>query len=356
VPAAQAGFFPLDEQLEIGARVWSEGVERLAVWLSGAVPSFALVEEVLARVGQVSLSCASIWRLTQAAGAQFQRLEATERARANALPEQWTPPSRVASRGLPSEQRMGVALDGVLVNLGPEGWKEVKLGTVFDLGLRSTPDLKTREAGMRAEVVNASYVAHLGGPETLGELAWSEARRRGWEQAQDTQVLGDGAPWIWQQAGLHFGTSQQTVDYYHALQHLNEAGRLLKGEGTPAFTRWRNRRETLLYQGQAARIADELDRAAARQPAHPNSEGLAREATYFRTHQRRMNYLELRENGWLIGSGMVESGAKQIKARFCGPGMRWSRRGTEHLLPIRTAVMSHRFDHLWSTARNLPPA
>lgn len=327
-------------------------MERLAVWLSGAVSSFALVEEVLARVGEVSLSCASIWRATQAAGAQFQTLEATERARATALPAQWAPPSRAEV----ADQRMGAALDGAIVPLRGEGWKEVKIATLFDVALAPTPDPQTGEGVERAQAVNASYVAHLGGAETLGELAWTEARRRGWEETQDTQVLGDGAVWIWQQAGLHFGTSQQTVDYYHALQHLNEAGRLLKGEGTPAFTRWRNRSETLLYQGQAARIADELDRAAARQPTHQGSQGLAREAAYFRTHQRRMNYLELRANGWLIGSGMVESGAKQIKARFCGPGMRWSRRGAEHLLPIRTAVMSHRFDHLWPAARNLPPA
>jgi hypothetical protein len=207
----------------------------------------------------------------------------------------------------------------------------------------------------RAQAVNTSYVAYLGGPEMLGELAWAEARQRGWEMAQDSQVLGDGAVWIWQQAALRFGTSQQTVDGYHALQYLSEAGRLLKGEGTPAFTRWRNRGETLLYKGQAERIADELDQAATRQGTAPQAaESLAREAAYFRTHQRRMNYLELRENGWLIGSGVVESGAKQIKSRFAGPGMRWSRKGVEHLLPIRTAVLSQRFDATWPLPKPAP--
>lgn len=346
------GFFPLDKQLEVGERAWSEGVERLAVWLSGAVSSFALVEEVLAQVGQVSLSCSSIWRVTQAAGREFQALETAGRARANALPEQWTPPSRAEV----SDQRMGAALDGVLINLRHEGWKEVKLATLFDIALRSTLDGQTQEVGERAQAMHTSYVAHLGGPEPLGEMAWAEARRCGWEQAQDSQVLGDGAVWIWQQAALHFGDSHQTLDWYHALQHLSEAGRLLKGEGTAAFTRWRNRCETLLYQGQAERIADELNQAATKQDVTPHvAEGLVREAAYFRTHQRRMNYLELRENGWLIGSGVVESGAKQIKCRFAGPGMRWSRQGAEHLLPIRTAVLSRRFDATWTAAHNLPP-
>jgi hypothetical protein len=36
-------------------------------------------------------------------------------------------------------------------------------------------------------------------------------------------------------------------------------------------------------------------------------------------HQHGMNCLEPREGGWRIGSGMVESGAKQFKARSTGP-------------------------------------
>lgn len=69
-----------------------------------------------------------------------------------------------------------------------------------------------------------------------------------------------------------------------------------------------------------------------------------------------MNYLEMREGEWPIASGVVESGAKQFKARFAGPGMRWSRTGAENLLPIRAAVLSHNFDAMWDAAKNLPQA
>jgi hypothetical protein len=307
-----------------------------------------MVAEILQRIGGMAISRASIWRVTQTAGAQFQAIAAVARARSTALPEQWTPPSRAEV----SDQRMGVALDGAIVPIREEGWKEVKVGTVFEIGVGPKPDPATGERVDLAQAQHTSYVAHLGGPEVVGEMTWSEARRRGWEQAQDTQILGDGAAWIWNQAALHFGDSHQTVDWYHAKQHLTEAAHLLKGEGTLACRRWLNSRETMLYQGQAARIAEELHKAARLRDAP----ALAREAAYFQTNQRRMNYLELREAAWLIGSGMVESGAKQIKARFCGPGMRWSRRGAERLLPIRTAVMSHCFDATWTAAKHLPPA
>ena len=81
---------------------------------------------------------------------------------------------------------------------------------------------------------------------------------------------------------------------------------------------------------------------------------LEKQAGYFRNNQHRMNYQEMREGKWLIGSGMVESGAKQFKARFTGPGMRWNRSGAQNLIPVRAAVMSRRFDAIWQRAYNSP--
>ena len=167
-------------------------------------------------------------------------------------------------------------------------------------------------------------------------------------------MLGDGAPWIWNQAALHFGQSHQVVDWYHAKEHLVDAARLMKQDGTTAFTRWLNSRETLLYQGHAEKIADEFEKAARKGAA--NAEELITAAGYFRTNHHAHELLEMREEEWPIGSGMVESGAKQFKARFSGPGMRWSRAGAENLLPIRSAVLSDRFDQMWAAAKNLPPA
>lgn len=350
MPAARAGFFPLDRQLELGEGAWSEGVEREAVYLSGAVSSFELAATILKRIGQIEISQPSTWRSSQEAGRRFQQVEEVDRMRANAAPARWEPPSQAEVK----DQRMGVSMDGATMHIRQEGWKELKLGVVFDIEVRPSQDQETGELVNMAHATHNSYVAHLGGPDVLGEKTWAEARRRGWEQAQDTIVVGDGAPWIWNQTSLHFDQSHQVVDWYHAKEHLIAAARLLKPNGTSAYTRWLNSRETLLYQGHAAKIAHELTKTAHKDS--DNAEGLLAEATYFRSNHKRMNYIELREGEWPIGSGMVESGAKQFKARFAGPGMRWSRQGAENLLPIRAAVLSGRFDQMWDAAKNLPPA
>ncbi len=347
---AAEGFFPLDRQLELGASQRSEGLAREIAYLSGAVSSYRLVSEIVQRIGQIALSVSSVWRCAQEAGRRFQAVEAQARVRANALPEQWEP----ASRAVVSDQRMGVSMDGAIVPIRQEGWKEVKLGVVFDVAVKASQDQETGEVVDLAHAVNNRYVAHLGGADVLGEKTWALARQCGWEQAQDSVVLGDGADWVWNQAALHFGHSRQVLDWYHAKEHLVAAAHLLKAEGTAAFTRWLNRHETLLYQGHAGKIAHALEQAARQDGT--NAQKLITTAGYFRTNQQRMNYIEMREENWPIGSGMVESGAKQFKARFSGPGMRWSRQGAENLLPIRAAVLSARFDPMWTAAKKLAPS
>jgi hypothetical protein len=321
---------------------------KLAVWLSGIV-DYDKVEEILEKVGQISISDSSVWRQAQVWGTGFRDLMEAERIRSNLLPGRWGAPCKRAE----PKGRMGVSMDGGMIHIRDEGWKELKVGSVFDVEVRPTRDQETGDRIELAHAVRNSYVAHLGGPEIFGQMVWAEASRRDWEQAADTEVVADGAHWIWNLALDHFYDSRQVVDWYHGTDHLAEAARLLKGEESLAKTRWLNARKTMLFEGHAARIALELEAEARQQPSI--AEALKTEAGYFRKNQRRMQYQEMREDGWAIGSGMVESAAKQFKARFAGPGMHWSRSGAEILIPVRAAIMSGRFDELWRAVYNSPP-
>lgn len=319
------------------------------VWLSGVSDSFEQAAETLERIGHITASDTTVWRRVQNWGARFEALEAAEREKANTLPA-----DAEVERTPPEAARMGVGMDGTMVYIWDEGWKELKIGTVFEIEMRLGRDPHTDDPMELAHAVRNSYVAHLGGPEVLGQLTWAEARARGWAFATDTVAIGDGAPWIWNQVRDHFYDSQQIVDWYHAVEHLHEAARLVYGaEDGPTQTRGYNSLETLLFQGHASRVADLLDKVAATKP-EALAEDLQSEATFFRNQKRRMQYMDMRNDGWPLGSGMVESGAKQFKARFDGPGMRWRRDCIQKLLPIRAAVLSKRFDDLWQQAYNLP--
>jgi hypothetical protein len=310
--------------------------------------SFASAARILEEVGQVDISDSSVWRLVWKWGEGFQGQEKEKVEKSEGV----FPGRREVQEETPS-RRMGAAMDGTMIHIRGEGWKELKAGCVFEVKKGSVFDERTGEWEEVGQARSNSYAGHLGGPEAFGKLLWAEARQREWMEAGRTQVIGDGAPWIWNLAGEHFYSSEQVVDWYHGVQHLAEAAKLLHGEGSPAAHRWLHQQETLLYQGGAGEIAKALRKTALERS--DIAEGLWREAAYFEHNKRRMDYLEMRADGWVIGSGMVESGGKQFRERFAGPGMRWSRAGAERLLPIRAEIMSKRFVQSWKSVYNSPP-
>ena len=319
-----------------------------AVWLSG-IADFELAGEIFQEIGQVNISTASIWRLSRKWGVRFKALEAQEVAQANQVVSDQDSRTRREAQ----TARMGVAMDGTMIHVRQEGWKELKVGCVFEVITLPTLDSQTKDMVDLGHAVHNSYTCHLGGPEVFGEKVWAEAKRRGWLRARDTQVVADGAVWIWNLVMDAFYDSHQVVDWFHAKEHLAKAANLLHGDGTPASQRWLHEMETALFQGHAEKIGQEITQVAQNRPAATQESALT-EAGYFENHKRRMNYLELRTDGWIIGSGMVESGGKQFKSRFAGPGMQWSRSGAESLLPIRSAIMSKRFDERWQSVFNSP--
>jgi hypothetical protein len=341
------GFFSLDEQLGLQDQRWSEGVVKQVVWSSGLVP-YEQAAEILQSVGQVAISGSSAWRLTQKWGQRLVELEQKEQEQANATPQG----NEIQRREERQDRHMGLSMDGTMIYIRGEEWKELKVGCLFEVVPCPQLDPKTKEWSEQGHAVHNSYVCHLGGPEEFGKKVWTEAQRRRFLQAVETQVVADGAVWIWNLVADYFYDSYQLVDWYHGSEHLAKAAHLIHAEGTPAAKQWLKDQQTALFQGHADEIADQLTGWAERRPAM--REGLLAEAGYFEKHQHRMNYMELREEGWVIGSGMVESGGKQFKSRFCGPGMRWSRKGAESLLPIRTAILSKRFDQRWKAVYNSP--
>lgn len=346
---AEVVFFPLDRQLDVKERNWSESIIREATWLSGKAGSYEEAEAILKRIGRIEMDDSTLWRHVKMRGEKLREAEEMRKEKSIALPQVGEVPRQPSPRA----DRMGVGVDGAMVNIREEGWKEFKVGTVYEIAERANRDRITGEWIMTPCAVNNSYVAHLGDAQEFGPLIFSEAQARGWEDARYTQTIGDGAAWIWHLADLYFPLSIRTLDWYHGSEYLHNAAAALFPTATSAANRWFNKAETMLFQGHAQTIADAI---ADKIDAHPalDNESLNAAVSYFQNNHKRMQYMAFREDGFPIGSGMVESAAKQFKARFTGPGMRWSRKGLQRLIPIRAAVLSDSFDLLWASVFNSP--
>ena len=271
----------MDEQLELKDKHFSEGVLREIVWVNGRVDSFAAAEEMLERIGHVSVSGSNVWRRVEKWGPIIKEQEEARKEKANKLPKR----EHFRQQVQESARRVGVSMDGTKVRVRKEGWKELKVGCTFELEVRPTWRKETAEWEELAHAVRNRHIAHLGGREVLGQQLWAEARTRGWEEADDREVIGDGAPWIWNQAQEHFYDGQQVVDWYHATEHLATIAKWLHGEETLAARRWYRAAPKTLYQGHAARIAQHMRKKAATYPEL--AEDLEHEAGYLEGHERR---------------------------------------------------------------------
>lgn len=310
----------------------SPGRAKQMVWLSGLV-SYQEAAEVFERIGHCLIPSTSIWRQHQKYGARLEA--AVRRAETQVAPERVILPLRRHDEVGPK----GVSMDGEMLNIRAEGWKEFKVGSVFDLELRWQRDERSGEWVQLPHATQMADTAVLGSVSEFSPALWALAVTKQVPHAQDSSVTADGAEWIWNLSDDLFPDSLQIVDWYHARQHLAAAATALFPDDPAHSATWYRRHSDLLFHGGAVFIA-----------AHLEAKGFPEHARYFRTHQRRMQYQQFREEGYPIGSGTVESDVKQFKARLCGPGMRWSRQGAAQMLILRGAVLDHSFDVLWERA------
>ena len=328
---ADTAFFPLDNGLALSDGSYSPGLQREMVWLSGQL-TYEAVSDVLERVGQCSIPTASVWQVCQRQGERL--VVQAERARNQVGVERL----RWNQAEYEPQVRKGVSMDGGMVLVRGEGWKELKVGLVSDL---VPPANRTFDTLDEPVSINLHYTAVLGDVADFKPELWRLAEQYNIPYAGQVAVTADGAAWIWNLTADLFPKSTQIVDWYHATQHLETAVQTLfpNPDQASSAKSWRHQLKNHLFAGECFKVIEALQ-----------AKGLVDDATYFVTHQRRMQYPAFRAEGFPIGSGATESGVKQFKHRLSGPGMRWSRPGVNRMAVIRAAVLDRSFDDLWAIA------
>ena len=219
--------------------------------------------------------------------------------------------------------------------------REVKVGTVFTHRKPAEPDQRPeRDYG------STTYLAAIVSADDFGPLLRNEAIRRGMGSAKTVVFLGDGAVWVWKLARLNFPGAVCILDYYHACEHLSLLAAALYGEGTTlARRRYRLWKKWLLKD----KVGDIITQAKEDLPEQAATRKLAKvQIGYLERNRSKMLYQTFRSAGYFIGSGVVEAGCKIVVGqRLKQSGMLWSRKGAEHLLAIRCALLSGWFEDFW---------
>jgi hypothetical protein len=321
-----------------------------------------LLEAALGPVARLAPN--TIRAYTQAAGRARREAEAAAlagrrrvtRGELRALSGRGTPPRPPAA-----PEVLAVALDGALERTRA-GWKEVKLGAVWDLRPprgRPTPGAPgaARDGSPAPALVPlvagaTTYTATLAPAVAFGRQLQAAAHRRGLGWARRVTVLGDGAKWIWRLAARRFPGAAQTVDWYHAHEHLWALAHLLYGEGTPAAWTWLETVAGELWLATTCADVDVVALAAMDAWAAPPPPGaprrtkarrheVARALAYFAGNAPRMRYAARRAEGLPVGSGVVEGGCHSVlHTRLKRPGARWAPAAAEHMVHARAVLCS----------------
>jgi hypothetical protein len=255
-PTCQAGMIPQDDVLDIVGSSFSPGVRRMMSRV-GSKESFQDGRQDLKELAGLEVTAKQVERVSEQLGQQAQS---------------WQPPayglggfSKVVK--LQSIPKLYIAYDGTgvpVVARETEGragkqspqakTREAKLGCIFT---QTTVDEQNQP--IRDED-STTYVGTVETAEAFGLRIYTEAVRRGLEHAQRVIVLGDGAPWIWKIADLHFPEAIQIVDLYHARQHVAELAKLVLGS---AWKPWAQARYRELDQGKVEALLGALLRLKA---------------------------------------------------------------------------------------------
>ena len=248
---------------------------------------------------------------------------AVEESLANRRP----PPAEV------QPERLYISMDGTTAPT-LDGWREVKCGAVYwDDPL---------------EGHQVRYVGRIENCQFTGRRLWHLACRYGLRQAKEVVVIGDGAPWIWNQAEQCFSRARQILDWYHASEHVWACAHGLYGEGTKKAKRWAKKMLDALYDYGGHALLKRLWRSRNSHKSPPAA--LDELIGYVTPNADRMDYPIYRAEGLSIGSGPIESACKRlVGGRLKGPGMRWSVRGADAILALRITWLNGQWRTLWDS-------
>jgi hypothetical protein len=242
------------------------------------------------------------------------------------------------------------AVDAGKVNTLEHGWRDLKIAVAQKrpAGQAASPDeWQSRELPPASARM---MWADIAASKRFRRTWRPRLKRLGLGATADLHVLGDGASWIWKSANRALTGCRQTLDVYHACEHIADAGKRLFGEETPAATAFFERgRDLLLAEGWTG-ICRLIGEEYAREDTPACRAILEPMTRYFAAHMTRLDYRECLATGQAIGSGVVEGAAKTLGLRLKARGARWKHKNARAMAALVCVRNGQEWSSFWKAA------
>jgi hypothetical protein len=236
-----------------------------------------------------------------------------------------------------------------------EKWREMKVGCWYQVD--PVPESQQTKRHRKKEVIghqalrarDMSYFCDIAEVDDFAPLFWATACQVKADLAPEIVFVCDGAKWIWRLIEQNFPHAFQILDWYHAEERLEKVANdvFSKDQGTV----WLDEVRSEMWEGNTQFVISACDKLSLK------SEIATKAVTYFRNNSHRMHYDHYRKLGYMIGSGTVESGCKQIVThRLKRSGAQWNVEGAILTAKARAAFLSGDWENLCLRRDQLPLA
>jgi hypothetical protein len=304
-----------------------------------AETSFASTSELLHELLGADLCPETVRTMVEGHGKEMARFQARDTVSAKAFQQ--------------AAGEVEFTTDAGKVNTREQGWKDLKIAVISkrEAGQATTPDRWKSQRLPAATVVLA--FAMIATAKEFRKSWRPRLRRLGVTCLASVHALADGASWIWKAVQRSLTGCVQTLDFFHACQHVSQCAERLFGEGaSQARVAYEQGRGLLArrgwggvcaWVGELLGVADDKERERRRKATD-------RLIGYFSKHTQRLNYAERLQAGRPIGSGQVEGEAKTLGLRLQRRGARWNRQNGQPMASLVCLRHTCQWDAYWAMA------
>jgi uncharacterized protein UPF0236 len=346
-PACHTGLYPLDEVLGLSPGRTQLDVQKAATKLATEVP-YDEAQRLLSDLTGLGVGSERMHTFTNHVAEGLTVLDVApsrdeiERRIAQVAAGRWRRPVLV------------LGIDGAYVPTRPESARGRRPGHGRHRAKRALWHGQWRDAkGFRFYLLDGERIVHVlswhqvQNEEQLGE-ALKQIKEAGVIPEEQVRlcVVCDGAEWIWKHVQALFPQARQVLDYYHCAQYLQRVAKVHYGASGQALE-WVEATLTRLYLGHVGWVLGGLKRMQAQ--SDEAAKAIANCWDYLDAHRGRTAYRKLRQGGYPLGSGGIESSNKFIgHVRLKRSGAWWYEINSNQMLALRCAKYNGTFDQVFA--------
>jgi len=238
---------------------------------------------------------------------------------------------------------------------GPAGFQEASCGTL-SLHDKDGERLKTvyygrmpeTKKGVLSDQLDREAASLLGARPELKVVLLADGAKENWRILGGIveKCLSDGI--LTEDSNIY-----EITDFYHACEHLKIVTDLYYGENSLASRCCFEKLKIILEEEEdgVSRVIRKIMYFRNRSRRHRRKK-LTTELNYFRKRKASMNYAEFAKLNLPIASGVVEAACKTlVTQRLKRSGMRWTIKGGQSVLSLRSLLKSDRWDSGWGLIR-----